>query len=73
MGHHPAALPDGRPSTWTGWTGTTWLGLLYDWPEPDEPDGPWRQGHLPLHPAAEEEAAVARAAHAAPHPPAELP
>ncbi|WP_245886992.1 hypothetical protein [Kineococcus xinjiangensis] len=34
---------------------------------------PWRQEHLALHPAAEEEAAIARAAHANPYPVAQLP
>ncbi|NAZ83764.1 hypothetical protein GTR02_18280 [Kineococcus sp. R8] len=73
-------LPDGRPSTWSG---STWEGPLYDWADAEAEarrcrgDGgagaPWRQERLALYPAAEEEAAIARAAHANPHPVAQLP
>lgn len=73
-------LPDGRPSTWSA---STWIGPLYDWADAEaeaqrnrgegEAEGSWRQGRLALYPAAEEEAAIARAAHANPHPVARLP
>ncbi|MEW1959357.1 hypothetical protein [Kineococcus sp. NPDC059986] len=71
-----ARLPDGRMSTRSS---MAWVGPLYDWTDADRelPPSPggdgWRQPELGLFPAADEEADIARAAHANPHPVAELP
>lgn len=71
-----ARLPDGRVSTRSS---MAWVCPLYDWTDadrelaPSPPADGSRQAELGLYPAADEEAAIARAAHANPHPVAELP
>lgn len=62
-------LPDGRPS---GWSATVPRERLVPWPQ-REPEAVDVQGHLPLWPEAEEEAAAEQAANDNPYPEVELP